>query len=85
MKDVCFILEMKVGNVYTRWMGTVSSSKRKRCVVLTTIKGKTILFSNIVIILCLDNRLALCVDYFRMKSFAVLLKPLSMIICVKTV
>ena len=38
--DLCFILNMSMGGIYNRWMGTIAVSKEAtKCVVLTTITG----------------------------------------------
>ncbi|KAJ8023706.1 hypothetical protein HOLleu_36218 [Holothuria leucospilota] len=36
-KDICFILKMKMGHIYNRWMGTITVSKEvTKCIILST-------------------------------------------------
>ncbi|PIK46096.1 hypothetical protein BSL78_17035 [Apostichopus japonicus] len=45
VEDLHRIYQMKVGVIYTRWMGTINlSSEEKRCVVVTTPSGQICLF-----------------------------------------
>ncbi|KAJ8026133.1 Ephrin type-B receptor 4 [Holothuria leucospilota] len=37
-KDICFVINMKKGHIYNRWMGTIDTNfEEKKCVVLSTV------------------------------------------------
>ncbi|KAJ8021970.1 Muscle, skeletal receptor tyrosine-protein kinase [Holothuria leucospilota] len=54
-KDICRILRMKEGSIYTRWMGTISlSGEEKKCVVITSVTARISLINEHIVCGTLD-------------------------------